>query len=180
MLILSRGIGECVLIGADVEVLPVELRDGDGWLSQAHVRLGFRAPRDVTILRSEVALRAARAGGGTGGPHVARKKLPGYTVEIPDAIARLRFALPSGRLVHHHKRSPLHATTGHAVESFRSPDVTDLVCESDPDAGSVRVAAGVVEIECRKDDSILVGNVTLVVVDVRRFVKIATPAAATR
>lgn len=165
MLILSRGIGECVLIGDDVEVIPAELRHGEDRLSQAQVRLGFRAPRDVTILRSEVALRAGRCGDGRGQPFVQRKKLAGYTVEIPDATVRLRIALPAGQVVHHHKRSLLHAGTGQAVESFRPPDGPDT---------------NVVEIECRKDDAILVGHVTLVIVDVRRFVKTAAPVASPR
>jgi carbon storage regulator CsrA len=166
MLVLSRGIGECVLVGDDVEIRPVALRCGEESLSLAHVRLGFRAPRDVTILRSEVALRDSRSGEGGGGPHLARKQMPGYPTEITEATVRLRIALPPGRIVHHHKQSSIHLGSGRVVESFRSSASTGA-----NDASSHQPA--IVEIECGKDDSILLGNVTLVVVDVRRFVKTA-------
>lgn len=53
MLVLSRKVGEQVVIGDDVTVTVVEVR-GD------KVRLGITAPRDVSVDRSEV--RASKLG----------------------------------------------------------------------------------------------------------------------
>lgn len=48
MLVLTRKSGEGVNIGCDVEVYVVGVKSG-------RVKLGFRAPRDVTIQRAEIA-----------------------------------------------------------------------------------------------------------------------------
>ena len=47
MLVLTRRPGEGILIGPNVEVVILELDGG-------HVRLGIRAPREVTVLRREL------------------------------------------------------------------------------------------------------------------------------
>ncbi|MBI3968725.1 MAG: carbon storage regulator CsrA [Chloroflexi bacterium] len=47
MLVLSRRVGEAIRIGNDVEVV-VLAADGN------QVRIGIRAPRDVTVLRKEL------------------------------------------------------------------------------------------------------------------------------
>lgn len=47
MLVLSRKVGERIMIGDDVSVQVVRIRDGQ-------VRLAFEAPRHVTILRTEL------------------------------------------------------------------------------------------------------------------------------
>ncbi len=47
MLTLTRSVGETIRIGDDIEVHVVEVRGGT-------VRLGFKAPREVTIHREEV------------------------------------------------------------------------------------------------------------------------------
>ena len=47
MLIVSRKLGEQILIGQDIEVVVLEIH-GD------HVKLGFTAPRHVPIFRTEV------------------------------------------------------------------------------------------------------------------------------
>lgn len=47
MLVLSRKVGEKVVIGGDITVTVIEVR-GD------KVRLGFLAPKDVTVNREEV------------------------------------------------------------------------------------------------------------------------------
>lgn len=47
MLVLSRKLGEGIVIGREIEVTVLEVR-GD------RVRLGFNAPREVTIHRGEV------------------------------------------------------------------------------------------------------------------------------
>ncbi|PIQ28734.1 carbon storage regulator [bacterium (Candidatus Blackallbacteria) CG17_big_fil_post_rev_8_21_14_2_50_48_46] len=47
MLVLSRKINESIIIGDSVEVIVLEVRDG-------HVKLGIKAPREVSIHREEV------------------------------------------------------------------------------------------------------------------------------
>jgi carbon storage regulator len=47
VLTLTRSVGETIRIGDDIEVHVVEVRGGT-------VRLGFKAPREVTIHREEV------------------------------------------------------------------------------------------------------------------------------
>ena len=54
MLTLTRSVGESIRIGEDVEVYVVEVRGGT-------VRLGFKAPREVTIHREEVYRQIAEA-----------------------------------------------------------------------------------------------------------------------
>lgn len=52
MLVLSRKVGETVRIAENIEVTVVEIKHGK-------VRLGFRCPKDVPILRQEVYDREA-------------------------------------------------------------------------------------------------------------------------
>lgn len=47
MLVLSRRSGQGILIGKDIEVVVLSTEGGQ-------VRLGIRAPRDVTVLRREL------------------------------------------------------------------------------------------------------------------------------
>ena len=47
MLVLSRKVGETIRIAENIEVTVVEIKNGK-------VRLGFRCPKDVPILRQEV------------------------------------------------------------------------------------------------------------------------------
>ena len=47
MLILTRRIDEALLIGQDIEIVPLEI-DGN------QVRLGISAPKDMKILREEL------------------------------------------------------------------------------------------------------------------------------
>ena len=54
MLTLTRSVGESIRIGEDIEVYVVEVRGGT-------VRLGFKAPREVTIHREEVHRQIAEA-----------------------------------------------------------------------------------------------------------------------
>ncbi len=54
MLTLTRSVGETIRIGDDIEVHVVEVRGGT-------VRLGFSAPRNVTIHREEVYRQIAEA-----------------------------------------------------------------------------------------------------------------------
>ena len=54
MLTLTRSVGETIRIGDDIEIHVVEVRGGT-------VRLGFMAPREVTIHREEVYRQIAEA-----------------------------------------------------------------------------------------------------------------------
>ena len=54
MLTLTRSVGETIRIGDDIEIHVVEVRGGT-------VRLGFKAPREVTIHREEVYRQIAEA-----------------------------------------------------------------------------------------------------------------------
>jgi carbon storage regulator len=54
VLTLTRNVGESIRIGEDIEVYVVEVRGGT-------VRLGFKAPREVSIHREEVYRQIAEA-----------------------------------------------------------------------------------------------------------------------
>jgi carbon storage regulator len=47
MLVLSRKINESIIIGDNIEVIVLDVRDG-------HVKLGIKAPRDVSVHRQEI------------------------------------------------------------------------------------------------------------------------------
>lgn len=55
MLVLSRGVGESIMIGDSIEVFVLENRG-----RRRQVRLGIVAPRDVPVHRSEIAERIRR------------------------------------------------------------------------------------------------------------------------
>lgn len=50
MLILTRKVGESVAIGDDIQVSVVEIKG-------TQVKLGIRAPRDITVHREEIYLK---------------------------------------------------------------------------------------------------------------------------
>ncbi|MFM7159806.1 MAG: carbon storage regulator [Planctomycetaceae bacterium] len=50
MLVLTRKLGEKILIDSEIEVTVLEIRGGK-------VRLGFKAPQDVSLRRAELDLR---------------------------------------------------------------------------------------------------------------------------
>lgn len=50
MLILTRKVGESVAIGDDIQISVVEIKG-------TQVKLGIRAPRDVTVHREEIYLK---------------------------------------------------------------------------------------------------------------------------
>lgn len=58
MLVLSRRVGEAILIGDDVVVRVIEVR-GRG--PRALVRLGIEAPSGTKVLREEVKIEVAKA-----------------------------------------------------------------------------------------------------------------------
>lgn len=47
MLVLSRRIGEKIIIGEDIEIMVVDIRDDK-------VRIGISAPRDIPVMREEL------------------------------------------------------------------------------------------------------------------------------
>lgn len=51
MLVLRRRAGEAILVGADIEVEVVEI-------SRSRVKLGVRAPRNVSVIRRETSVVA--------------------------------------------------------------------------------------------------------------------------
>ena len=53
MLVLSRRVGEEIIINDNIRVTVVAIRNN-------HVRLGFSAPQDVAIFRSEISPKAAQ------------------------------------------------------------------------------------------------------------------------
>jgi carbon storage regulator len=62
MLVLTRGIGEAIVLGADIRVTVLAVNGNK-------VRLGFEAPPSVSFLRAEVAAR--QAGAPVGAPGIA-------------------------------------------------------------------------------------------------------------
>ncbi|PLY16734.1 MAG: carbon storage regulator [Sedimenticola sp.] len=53
MLILSRGIGESIMIGDDIEIVIMDIRGTD-------MRIGIKAPKDVNIVRTELLQRTEK------------------------------------------------------------------------------------------------------------------------
>lgn len=47
MLVLTRKLGEAIIIGEDIEIVVLETSDGN-------VKLGINAPKNVAILRKEI------------------------------------------------------------------------------------------------------------------------------
>jgi carbon storage regulator len=54
MLVLSRKLGEEIVIGENIRLTVVAIRGN-------YIRLGFKAPRDVSIVREELCHRAEEA-----------------------------------------------------------------------------------------------------------------------
>jgi carbon storage regulator len=68
MLILTRRVGETVVIGDDVDVTVLGVKG-------SQVRLGVKAPRDITVHREEIYERICRekqGGNGAGQPEVRK------------------------------------------------------------------------------------------------------------
>ncbi|HUP91066.1 MAG TPA: carbon storage regulator CsrA [Solimonas sp.] len=64
MLILSRRIGESVVIGADIAITVLGVKGNQ-------VRIGVKAPKDVAVHREEVSERIKREAGGSSPPVAA-------------------------------------------------------------------------------------------------------------
>jgi carbon storage regulator len=62
MLILTRRVGEAVMIGDDVSITVLGVKGNQ-------VRLGIEAPRSIAVHREEIYRRIKREQAGAGGPH---------------------------------------------------------------------------------------------------------------
>jgi carbon storage regulator len=94
MLTLTRSVGETIRIGDDIEVHVVEVRGGT-------VRLGFKAPREVTIHREEVYRQIAEA-------NLLAAQVTADTLGALAAFAPAPAEAPEGTAV-----APAHAPAGH-------------------------------------------------------------------
>lgn len=63
MLVLARRVGDSIVIGDDIEITVVEVR-GD------KVKIGIKAPKEITVLRSELLEAAGRANKQAASPDV--------------------------------------------------------------------------------------------------------------
>lgn len=82
MLVLSRLVGEEIIVGDNIRVVIVGIKDGN------KVRLGIEAPSNVPVHRKEVydAIQAARMPQETPAPQP-------YVADLPNASAALRAAI---------------------------------------------------------------------------------------
>jgi len=153
MLVLRRKQRESVILGDEVTLTVKEICDADGRrLFGATVRLGFEAPRDVSICRSELCVTAS-AGGGSGRRVEPPEPQPGRLVEIPDAEARMRILVP--------QKIP--------VRRNGTP-ITGLDEEQRPDR-TTRASKTVYEVTCRKEDRITIcNNIVIATFDFHYFV----------
>jgi carbon storage regulator len=78
MLILSRRIGEKVMVGEEIEVAVLGVARG-------YVRLGISAPRSVAVHREEVYARIKRKESLKGSP--ADRSRPAETIARPSGVA---------------------------------------------------------------------------------------------
>ena len=83
MLALSRGRNETVIVGNDVKVTVLDIRVGEESVAGGRVKLGFQAPREVSILRQEV-FRLARSKTSSG-PRRPKPHIFGQLHPVPDA-----------------------------------------------------------------------------------------------
>ena len=83
MLALSRGRNETVIVGNDVKVTVLDIRVGEESVAGGRVKLGFQAPREVSILRQEVFGRARSKT--SSGPRRPKPHIFGQLHPVPDA-----------------------------------------------------------------------------------------------
>jgi carbon storage regulator len=90
VLVLSRRVGESIMIGQDVTVTVLEVRSD-------LVRLGIKAPRDVDVHREEVFLELQRANRAAASPSSAAvETLAEDLSEVPKVRSRARQTPPAG------------------------------------------------------------------------------------
>ncbi|HUT12581.1 MAG TPA: carbon storage regulator [Thermoguttaceae bacterium] len=153
MLVLRRKQRESVILGDEVTLTVEEIRGGDGQrLFGATVRLGFEAPRHVSICRSELCVK----GSPTGGP--GRRAEPaepqaGRLVEIPGAEARMRILVP--------RKIPV-CCNGTPIAGLDREERFDR---------ATRTPKTAYEVTCRKEDRITIcSNIIIATFDFHYFV----------
>ena len=183
MLVLSRGRNEAVVVGNDVKVTVLDIRIGETEVGRGRVRLGFEAPKEVSIQRQEVFDRMKTKTSGSSGtkPDMAqyqrscqaapsRTAIVGKRQPLRDAAVRLQIQAPPEISIHCSRASG--KTPGH--RRIVPPCPTESIsADQDHALGlpSIRV------INCRKEDNILIGNQLLItIVDVFRFVADSPPS----
>ena len=153
MLVLGRRKRQSVVIGDEITLTVEEIcGSGDGQrIFGATARLGFQAPRYVSIYRGE--LRAKRPGAAqTGGAAQRAQPRRGKLVEISDAQVRLRIQVPR-KVPVCHNGTP---TVG-----------LDLVERFD---GETHSSKAVHYVTCHKDDRIAIcNNIIIAALDFCRF-----------
>jgi carbon storage regulator CsrA len=161
MLVLTRKDGESVLIGDEItltveDVCSSNSRDMPG----TAVRLGFQAPRGVTIRRDNIRRPGCYKRKDKAQPAYQPK---GQLVRISDAKARLRIRVPP-RIPVCHNATPV------------------LAAEVDKWIGGTADASSLVyRITCHQEDRITIcNNIVIVALDFRLLGRRQTDAAPTR
>ena len=166
MLVLSRGRNEAVIIGNDVKVTVLDIRIGEAAVGGVQVRLGFQAPKEVSIQRQEVFNRMKSKT--SSGSHRPKLDIAGKLQPVRDAAVRLQIQAPPEISIHCSRASE--NTSGY--RRIVPPCPTESISADQNHALSLppmRI------INCRKEDIILIGNQLLItIVGVFRF--IADPA----
>lgn len=83
MLILSRKVDEALRIGDDITVTVLSVKGNQ-------VRLGIKAPKDVTVHREEVALRGSRASEVEDDDGASQSPAQQQEISAPDPTPRSR------------------------------------------------------------------------------------------
>lgn len=151
MLVLSRKRNDTVVIGDDatLTVERISLGDDARGVSGATVRLGFQAPRHVSVARGELQRMPSRQGQGKRPP---RKRPEGRLVDIADATIHLRIQVP--------QKIPVACNGTRLVSGTTS---TGSATDTEPRTTTHYVS-------CHKDDRITIcHNINIAMLDIRRF-----------
>ena len=154
MLVLSRGKRQSVVIGDEITLTVEEISDsGDGRrLFGATVRLGFQAPRYVSVYRAELRAKRPRTTH-TGGAAQKAQPRTGELVELPNAEVRLRIQVPR-KVPVCHNGTP---TVGRDLQ--------------EGSGGGDNSLKTLHQVTCHKEDRITIcNNITIAALDVHRFV----------
>ena len=167
MLVLTRRINDSVIVGNDVKMTFLGVRIGETTVAGAQVKLGFEAPKEVSIQRQEMFDRmksksSSRSYGSK--PNIAGKIQP-----IRDAVVLLQFQVPQEISIHCSRTCEDASGHRQIVSACRTESISaDQEHALNP--SPIRI------INCLKEDNILIGNQLLItIVDVFRFVKDPTP-----
>lgn len=168
MLVLSRSRNEVVIVGNDVKVTVLDIRIGEAVVGGARVRLGFQAPKEVSIKRQELfdnmkSKTSSRS-------HRPKLVIVGKSQPVRDAAVRLQIQVPPEISIHCSRASE--DTSGHRCIVPPCP-TESISADQDHTLGLPPMRV----IDCRKDDNILIGNQLLItIVGVFRFVADRAPS----